>query len=100
MNEYEHQLLPALLRWIATERTDAVATNALTHAADALERMPKLVSIGARLAACMWDYQETCPECGNRKASHMAGCKRTYEEFTGPRDAERVFAKAFGIHGA
>jgi hypothetical protein len=39
MTDYETKLLPAILRAIAEERSDAVAINALNHAAEALERL-------------------------------------------------------------
>ena len=39
MTDYETKLLPAILRAIAEERSDAVAINALNHSADALETM-------------------------------------------------------------
>jgi hypothetical protein len=58
----------------------------------------KLINIGARLAACLWDYCDICPECGNGKANHLPGCKKTYEtEFNGPQDFESAFVKAFDI---
>lgn len=39
MTDYETKLLPAILRAIAEERSDAVAINALNHAAEALEKI-------------------------------------------------------------
>jgi hypothetical protein len=39
MTDYETKLLPAILRAIAEERSDAVAINALNHAAEALEAL-------------------------------------------------------------
>lgn len=58
----------------------------------------RLTNIAARLAACLWDFHSTCPECGNDRAEHMPNCTQTYErEFHGPQDTEAVFVKAFGI---
>lgn len=58
----------------------------------------KLKNIGARLAGCLWDFYETCPECGNKKGRHMPSCNQIYEkEFKSPLDFQRVFNKAFGV---
>jgi hypothetical protein len=58
----------------------------------------KLTNIAARLAACLWDFHGTCPECGNYRTQHMPGCAQIYErDFKGPHDTEAVFVKAFGI---
>jgi hypothetical protein len=58
----------------------------------------RLINIAARIAACLWDYHSTCPECGNNRARHMPGCAQTYErEFHGPQDTEAAFEKAFRI---
>lgn len=62
------------------------------------EREKKLLNIGARLAGCLWDYHNICPECGNTRQQHMPGCKKTYErEFRSPADCEKVFANAFNF---
>jgi hypothetical protein len=70
---YEHMLLPAMLRALAAERDDAVAINALTHAAAALERLPKMRDRierlrGALKTASGWCFDATdcrdidCPD--------------------------------------
>lgn len=58
----------------------------------------RLKNIGARLAGCLWDYHNVCPECGNHKGDHLPGCKQTYEaEYKTPADFQKVFDKAFDI---
>lgn len=62
------------------------------------EKIDKLRNIGARLAGCLWDYHNVCPECGNRKGDHMSGCKEVYEtDYKSYDDFQRVFDKAFGF---
>jgi hypothetical protein len=55
-------------------------------------RIEELGNIGARLAGCLWDFCEVCPECGNKKGNHMPRCSQVYEkEYKGPEDFQRVF---------
>ena len=69
-------------------------TEAALAAAQA--QIAALTNIGLRLAGCLWDYKDTCPECGNDKANHMPGCKQTYaREFKDYTDSEKAFRAAF-----
>ena len=64
---------------------------------DEIERdNERLKNIGARLAGCLWDYHNICPECGNKKGDHMPCCQKTYErEYKSPTDCQSVFNRAF-----
>lgn len=64
-DEYEYRLLPALLRAIATERTDVVGINALIHSAEALERMQNIANELIELQARHDELQEVLRRIAN-----------------------------------
>lgn len=74
-----------------------VALNKRIAALEAKRRedVRRLINIGSRLAGCLWDFAEICPECGNNKSRHMLGCNKTYMQLTKPEDCELVFRAAF-----
>lgn len=52
-------------------------------------------NLAYRFAAVLWDFHDTCPQCGNNKEGHFESCKRTYEKLTSPLKSEEVFDEAF-----
>ena len=59
-------------------------------------RIEEIENLAARLAGVLWDFYESCPECGNGKGKHMPSCSQVYEkEYKGPEDFQRVFDMAF-----
>lgn len=77
-----------------TNMTQVEAYSALVEILFEQQKVTK--NLAARLAACLFDFHDTCPECGNDRSRHTHGCAQTYErEFKGYRDTESVFMRAF-----
>lgn len=123
--EHLRRLVRADHRWLAADKTANELTTRYLNALDphwytlqhedvcALRRRiglepnysrnsppdaAEIFNMAARFAACLWDFHETCPECGNNKKQHLPACDQTYtKEFKGPQDTTRVFSLAFGI---
>ena len=72
--DYEYRVLPPLLRILADEAKDALTINALTHAAEALERLHEAVrNERERCASIARDLHDAWIQAHGRDTAYDAG---------------------------